>query len=39
MNANPALTGFNVTFSLQLGEEVFLCLEVELNSVSRSFSP
>jgi hypothetical protein len=38
MDNSPALTGFNVTFSLQLGEEVFLCLEIELNSKSRSFS-
>jgi hypothetical protein len=38
MNDSPALTGSNVTFSLQLGEEVFLCLEVELNRVSQSCS-
>lgn len=38
MDHSPALTGFNVTFSLQLGEEVFLCLEISLNRKSRSFS-
>jgi len=38
MNNTPVVTGLNVTFSLQLGEEVFLCLEVELNRISRSFS-
>jgi len=36
MDDSPALTGFSVTFSLQLGEEVFLCLEAERNRVSRS---
>ena len=35
MNDSPALTGSNVTFSPQLGEEVFLCLETELNPVSQ----
>jgi len=31
MNRSPALAGMWVTFSLQCGEEVFLCPESDMN--------
>jgi hypothetical protein len=37
MNRGPALAGVWMTFSLQCGEEVFLCPEVNRNQIARLY--